>query len=122
MLHRYTEVAEECTKNTQLGDGSIGDVLRRTFDETVAAEGLADEALHTFADAWLFREKLQRSFDGFFSTDDCAISHAWWVMVRNRELNNLRRLSASCFLASPRLLVVVLLLLVCCGSGSSVGG
>jgi hypothetical protein len=31
--HRYTEAAEECTQGAQLGDYSVGDVLRRTFDE-----------------------------------------------------------------------------------------
>lgn len=30
---RYTEVAEECTQGAQISDGSVGDVLRRVYDE-----------------------------------------------------------------------------------------
>ena len=44
--------------------------------QAVKAEGLSGEALQTFADAWQFREKLQRTFDGFFSTDDVSLAFA----------------------------------------------
>ncbi len=124
--HRYTDAAEECTSAAQQGDGSVGDVLRRTYDEVreggeglwraamggagaragrpgarqepplqfsqplalpppplivpspqaVASEGLQGERLQAFADAWHFREKLQRTFDGFFSTDDVSLAFA----------------------------------------------
>jgi len=73
---RYTEVAEECTQGAQTNDGSVGDVLRRTYDQTVEAEQLSGPALQTFAEAWHFREQLQRTFDGFYSTDDVGLAFA----------------------------------------------
>jgi hypothetical protein len=44
--------------------------------QAVAAEKLGGEALQVFADAWQFREKLQRTFDGFYSTDDVSLAFA----------------------------------------------
>ncbi|KAL6760582.1 hypothetical protein V8C86DRAFT_1075050 [Haematococcus lacustris] len=73
---RYTEAAEECTQGAQAQERTVGDVLRRTFDEAVKEEGLQGEALKVFADSWQFREKLQRTFDGFFSTDDVSLAFA----------------------------------------------
>ena len=43
------------------------------FASQVAAEnGLSCEEMAVFAEAWLFREKQQRTFDGFYCVDDVS--------------------------------------------------
>lgn len=36
--------------------------------------GLVGEELATYAASWWFREKMQRTFDGFWSTDDVSLA------------------------------------------------
>ena len=38
---------------------------------------LSPEELSVFAESWLFREKQQCSFDGFFATDDVSATFPW---------------------------------------------
>ncbi len=36
--------------------------------------GLSGEELAAFAASWMFREKLQRTFDGFWCSDDVSLA------------------------------------------------
>eukprot|EP00798_Chlamydomonas_sp_ICE-L_P000482 gene482-1888_t len=80
-VYRFTEAAEECNRGVDeiLDPGaSVGEHLRQRFDEAVAslsAAGLSERELEVFVESWICREKLQRTFDGFYSTDDVSLSY-----------------------------------------------
>lgn len=45
--------------------------------QIVASKRFTPDELAVFAESWMFREKQQCSFDGFFSTDDVSASFPW---------------------------------------------
>ena len=51
--------------------------LTFTFPQAITAHGLTPEELAVFAESWLFREKQQRTFDGFFCADDVSAAFPW---------------------------------------------
>ncbi|GAX80542.1 hypothetical protein CEUSTIGMA_g7980.t1 [Chlamydomonas eustigma] len=71
-LERFQESALEMSEDTQAPDISVGAFLRRKYDEIISHDGLCSEDLAAFAESWQFREKQQRSFDGFFCADDVS--------------------------------------------------
>lgn len=76
-LQSYQEGAMELSGDQPAYESSVGAFLRRKFDEAVLSHNFSPEELAVFAESWLFREKQQCSFDGFFTTDDVSTIFPW---------------------------------------------
>jgi len=66
-----------------LEDATVGDALRKRFDELLLEEKGADatateqqQKQQLLAEAWACRERLHRAYDGFRASDDAALSFA----------------------------------------------
>jgi hypothetical protein len=79
-------------------------------DQVISSGGLAGAELQTFADAWHFREKLQRTFDGFFSTDDVSLAFARYAWDDGFPLvcscMHVHRCAQVLYATSPQLLLL----------------
>ncbi|KAG1657727.1 hypothetical protein FOA52_011989 [Chlamydomonas sp. UWO 241] len=77
-LEMFQEVAMEMSGEEPPPDESVGAFLRRKFDDIMKSHKFhSPEELAVFSEGWLFREKQQCSFDGFYTPDDVSTIFPW---------------------------------------------